>query len=513
MALEEAGRKVQGVALSYQMEGFSTVGRGNLVGNQERAGFESAFDREAFVAADQREGRGEKPNQNPNDATSDTSDISSFQQSQTESFTPEAQSSGYAQRAGKAHKSAIEISEDEASEESVLYQQPSDDDGVQYEDEFAEVEAGEGYTHGSKINDESSELAPQHSMKGDRGAGDEENAKAFKSESMQDSLKAEPVTKAQSIKEARQFDQKITGDGNNNKLIGGGKDDFISGGGGKDLINSGRGDDVVLGGAGNDKIFTGSGDDIAYGGSGNDRIYSGSGDDTVYAGSGHDYVNAGRGDDTVSGGAGNDRMHGGSGNDVMDGGSGNDRMHGGSGDDVMDGGSGNDRLSGGSGKDTIDAGSGHDYVNAGRGDDTISGGAGNDRIHGGSGDDIIDGGSGNDRIFGGSGDDVIDGGAGNDRIKAGSGDDTVIIYANQGNDTIDGGAGVDTLNVHGTTWNVHIDGAGDMSVSDFLGSNYAQDGGEMSGYLWTGEGGADDPGATVVTFNDIEGISFTDVPI
>lgn len=86
------------------------------------------------------------------------------------------------------------------------------------------------------------------------------------------------------------------------------------------------------------------------------------------------------------------------------------------------------------------------------------------------------------------------------------------LLAGDGNDLITGGNGIDALEVHGTDWNVHINGVGDMSMNDFLNSEYSDGQHTMSGYMW--DGGMDtppeDPEATLINFNGIEEINFVD---
>ena len=151
-----------------------------------------------------------------------------------------------------------------------------------------------------------------------------------------------------------------------------------------------------------------------------------------------------------------------------------------------------------------------DTIETGAGDDCIDGGAGDDVIRSGAGDDVLFGGEGVDCLFGGDGSDIFHGGAGNDFLFGDGGADTFHIYADQGNDTIDGGTGYDTMQVFGTNWNVHIDGVGDMSMSDFMASDYATGSHTLTGHLWAGSSVVSDPDVTVIDFSNVEDIKFMD---
>ena len=97
----------------------------------------------------------------------------------------------------------------------------------------------------------------------------------------------------------------------------------------------------------------------------NDRLLGGRGGDTLFGGDGEDVVNGGNGADTAFGGAGDDRINGGNGNDELYGDAGADRIVGGNGHDEIDGGDGNYILVGGDGFDVFFFGFGgaNDRVN------------------------------------------------------------------------------------------------------------------------------------------------------
>ena len=111
----------------------------------------------------------------------------------------------------------------------------------------------------------------------------------------------------------------ITGNADDNALIGLAGDDVLHGGGGADIIWGHLGADTLYGGAGDDIIYGDadlntrdgphyySGADTIYGGDGNDFIYTGLGEDTAYGGPGDDAIFGGASEVSVlSGGAGID---------------------------------------------------------------------------------------------------------------------------------------------------------------------------------------------------------------
>lgn len=69
---------------------------------------------------------------------------------------------------------------------------------------------------------------------------------------------------------------RITGDEDDNDLIGGGAADVIRGNGGNDTLTGGGGADQLIGGDGDDTLFGGIGRDTMVGGAGNDVIFTGS---------------------------------------------------------------------------------------------------------------------------------------------------------------------------------------------------------------------------------------------
>jgi Ca2+-binding RTX toxin-like protein len=293
-------------------------------------------------------------------------------------------------------------------------------------------------------------------------------------------------------------DDTITGDGNDNQLVGELGSDVIHGGGGNDIL---VGDDNfdAWGGAFGTGVASGlGGDDTLDGGPGADTMLGGPGNDIYIVDNVGDVVieNANEGTDTVQTtlasytlGANVENLtftdsaaHTGFGNalaNVMTGGGGDDVLQGFSQEadrfttehDTFIGGAGSDTLhvragdsiDGGPGRDfvyvendnpiTIDMGATHvEWIQSAFGNDTIDASSqtvgveiysdgGNDTITGSAFDDIIWSGSGNDTVSGGDGNDVIVGDVGADSISGGNGNDS--LYVDASDTFIDGGAGFD----------------------------------------------------------------------
>uniref|UniRef100_UPI0023B304E9 calcium-binding protein n=2 Tax=Snodgrassella TaxID=1193515 RepID=UPI0023B304E9 len=102
---------------------------------------------------------------------------------------------------------------------------------------------------------------------------------------------------------------------------------------------------------------------------------TGDDDDNVIVGwYGKDILNGGTGNDTLSGGDGDDILNGDDGDDILNGGNGNDILNGGAGNDTLNGGDGYDILNGGTGNDTLKGGDWHKdryEFEAGHGQDVI----------------------------------------------------------------------------------------------------------------------------------------------
>lgn len=302
----------------------------------------------------------------------------------------------------------------------------------------------------------------------------------------------------------------VTGDDNDNVLVGTVNADTIDGKGGEDRIDGLAGDDTLLGGAGDDLIEGGEGNDHIDGGADDDVIFGDAGNDILVGGLGNDVVKGNAGDDTfvvTSTADGRDSYDGGDGIDTLDlsglsqpitltlkdgattyatdtienienviGGSAADKLTGNSLDNVLSGNAGDDTLKGGAGNDTLDGGEGVDDLDGGAGNDMLLGGAGDDVLKGAAGDDVIEGGAGNDTLTGGAGldrfafDSVSDGiDTITDFKLSGASEDRIVLSASMfegfnGDDAFDLiGSGFLRAVVNGNTteMQIDVDGGGD----------------------------------------------------
>ena len=111
----------------------------------------------------------------------------------------------------------------------------------------------------------------------------------------------------------------ITGTGN---ISGNDEDNYIIGSEVNDLICGKKGNDVIMGLGGNDIIYAGKGDDTLYGGDGNNQLFGEDGEDNIIGGPFNDLLVGGHGDDHISSSTGDDIMIGGDGADYFECGSG-----------------------------------------------------------------------------------------------------------------------------------------------------------------------------------------------
>ncbi len=316
-----------------------------------------------------------------------------------------------------------------------------------------------------------------------------------------DNVQTENVTGS-----SRQGDE-LTGDGNDNVLVGAGgqvgfSGDRITGGGGNDILSGGDRNDSLTGGEGNDSLSSGAGDDVLDGGTGAEDLDGGPGSDLVtYAGrtdpleisldgSANDgdasdddgvrrdnvlaaeRVVGGEAGDTIVGNAAANRFEGRGGGDTLLGGAHDDVLDGGAGEDRLEGGSSLDSLTGGPGDDALDGGASADQLVGGDGldaasyatrssavaitlDDEANDGDESDEAHGlrdnvqtedvvgGSGDDALTGSGVSNRLEGRLGDDILRGGSADDDLRGGDGRDE--LSGEDGGDVLDGGASSDVL--------------------------------------------------------------------
>lgn len=276
------------------------------------------------------------------------------------------------------------------------------------------------------------------------------------------------------VESATNFENAVTGDGN----------DTISGTAAANSFTSGDGNDSVNGLDGNDSIFTGFGDDRANAGVGDDFVRTGPGKDTLFGGDNNDTLGASNASDFLSGQNGNDLLLGSNGNDRLFGGAGIDTLLGGGGRDTLTGDAGGDRLDGGA---QIDVAS---YAAAGAGvwvrlwaGDGVSGDALGDTL---IAIEDLEGSAFNDTLAGDNGNNRIEGGIGADILQALDGAD--ILLGETGNDTMTGGAGNDAF------W--YISGDGADRITDFTAGAASDDVIRLFGF-----------GAPVNTFAEVLALS------
>ena len=190
------------------------------------------------------------------------------------------------------------------------------------------------------------------------------------------------------------FGDTITGDADNNILIGGD---------GLDVLNGAAGNDLLRGGNDVDTLNGGENDDVLQGGAGGDMLDGGNGTDTA------DYRDASTGVTVDLSNTANNL-----------------------GDAAGDSYTSIERFNLSQNDDIFVGTSGNDFARGFDGIDTMTGNDGNDRFYAGSGADILDGGAGVDRLFGGTGDDSLTGGAGVDGFffEANAGNDTITDWTN-----------------------------------------------------------------------------------
>ncbi len=288
------------------------------------------------------------------------------------------------------------------------------------------------------------------------------------------------------------FDDKITGNADNNTLDGQSGADNLNGGAGDDLLLGDNGDDTLTGGAGADVLVGGDGIDTASYGNATAFV-------TVNLA-----VNSATGADQGTGDVVTvENVTGSNFNDFLTGNKLVNVLSGGSGDDTLVGGGGADTLIGGAGlRDLVDYSSSDDGVIvdliAGTGitsdsgpdilsgiedvigsafADTLTGNTAQNILRGGNGADSINAANNNDEVDGGQGDDILVGGAGADIVNGGDGIDTASyatsdarIIANLVSNTATGsghGAG-DTLvqieNLTGSAFNDILTGNADANA-------------------------------------------------
>lgn len=305
------------------------------------------------------------------------------------------------------------------------------------------------------------------------------------------------------------LDNRITGGGGVDNLVGGDGNDTLDGGGDADNLTGGTGDDTYIvdnvadtlvenADEGTDEVqtslanytldanfenltatgaanFTGTGnalDNVITGPSFMATLEGAAGNDTLIGGGNLDDLRGDAGNDSLAGGNNGDSLQGGGGNDTLNGEEGPDTLLGGTGNDTYIVDNLGDILSevGGGGVDkviaaiefTLAAGfenltlSGAANLN-GTGNalaNTLVGNSGKNVLKGVDGNDKLYGGNHHDKLYGGNNDDRLYGGDGKDTLKGGGGKDK--LYGDDGNDKLYGDGGTDTAVYTGGKGNYKI---------------------------------------------------------
>jgi Ca2+-binding RTX toxin-like protein len=299
----------------------------------------------------------------------------------------------------------------------------------------------------------------------------------------------------------------ITGDNDNNVLVGTSSADTIQGLDGTDVLIGGGGNDILNGGTGADTMDGGSGGDTYIVDNAGDKVveYENKGEDTVRSSitfslnkTQHveNLILTGSADIDGHGNGLDNDIYGNSGDNHLSGGAGDDYLSGGDGDDNLDGGLGVNTLRGGNGDDYYFLSSGVDIANtviedAGQGIDTVAStgpyhlganlenliliGSADINGYGNELSNTITGNSGNNYLYGGAGADIMQGGDGDDRYGVDNLFDQVTEQSGAGNDTvlidINGyslGANLENLLLQGSA---HLIGFGNSLDNHLLGNS------------------------------------------
>ncbi|MDQ6433936.1 calcium-binding protein [Mesorhizobium sp. LHD-90] len=346
------------------------------------------------------------------------------------------------------------------------------------------------------------------------------------------------------------FNDRLTGDDDENFLAGNGGDDQLRGGAGNDRLDGGVGSNLLEGGIGVDTVDYSTASSAIFvlleqafgGGGGRSDVYTGieniigsAFDDELLGDSFDNDIRGGLGNDRLEGGFGADLLDGGSGADDLDGGDGSDQIDGDSGVDHLDGGDGSDQMDGGDGADTMIGGTGDDFYRvddihdrifevAGEGTDTVAssvtyvltagaavemlrttlpGRTGFINLTGNAFDQTIVGNFGINVLRGGGGKDTLHGLGGDDTYFVDSADDVVVEVALEGEADLVAtsadyvlGAGVDVeilrTTANGGTSAIDLTGnALQQTIIGNAGANILHDGGVGAADTMTGLDGND----------------------
>jgi Ca2+-binding RTX toxin-like protein len=242
------------------------------------------------------------------------------------------------------------------------------------------------------------------------------------------------------------FADVITGDGQNNELIGAAGGDTLNGGAGFDFASYSSSTNGVVARLDNSTTNTNDAAGDTY--VNIEGLIGTLSNDLLVGEVGANYLSALGGNDSLFGVGGNDSLFGDDGSDTLEGGSGVDSLEGGAGFDfaayqfatlgvvarldfaaLNTGEAAGDiyrsieGIIGSAHVDFLVGDGGGNYITGQDGDDYIAGVGGNDTLIGDGGADLIDGGQGNDDLYGGGGADTLEGALGSDAMYGGDGFD------------------------------------------------------------------------------------------
>jgi Ca2+-binding RTX toxin-like protein len=228
-------------------------------------------------------------------------------------------------------------------------------------------------------------------------------------------------------------------------------------------------DNIITGNAQENLLIGWDGNDVIAAGDARDAIYGVNGNDVIYADAGIDYVVGGLGNDTIYGGLDADEIYGQEGNDALYGGEdfATDILVGGDGNDTLDGGAAWDLMYGNAGDDTYYVSQQVDWIfeSAGEGYDTVYADSPNGFYLyfntealillgstpfgvGNAENNVITGNAIGNTVLGGAGNDTLDGAAGLDILWGQAGGDTFVFKRGTQTDIVgDFNVGQDKLHI------------------------------------------------------------------
>lgn len=279
------------------------------------------------------------------------------------------------------------------------------------------------------------------------------------------------------------FNDVLTGDCDDNRLMGGDGNDTLDGGTGDDILCGGQGDDTYVVDRAGDEVQEAAGEGIDAVRSSVSYTLSDNLENLVLTGGGAINGVGNAQANVLIGNGSRNTLSGDAGNDTLDGGSGADILIGGAGDDVYVVDNMGDVVTetGGDGIDTVKSSATftlganvETLILTGSSNINGTGNGLDNQIVGNSGRNILNGGGGNDVLDGGSGADTLIGGAGDDTYVVDNTGDRVTESANDGIDTVRSsvtftlGTNVENLILVGSG---NINGIGNAQANQIVGNS------------------------------------------